>query len=552
MSVLAQASTTSLSRYNTAQGSAGDPQYGSTSRDFCNSFWGPGDDGVNILFSRMRGATKTTDELRQFWNERALIEEQYATRMAALAKSALGGEEIGELRNSLDTLRLETEKQSASHSSLAASIRSNLESQTSMMHAKQVNHRRNVQAAVEKKFKAKQTHESYVAKAKEKYDGDCKRIQTLSAQCASLQGKDLERAQLKLRRAQQTVQANEMDFSNFTQALLDMTPGWEADWKDFCDACQDLEEDRLEFMKDTLWAYANDISTVCVNDDSSCERIRQVLDNLEAERDVENFVVKYGTGNLISDPATFVPYDVHDGALPSEQVPITRPAQFNRISRRVVTHYTQYHGEGSQHLEDGSRHHGDGTHHHHENGHQSSPPESPGAQIWAQEPQPIRQPPVASQPHPQQLIYQARRSSHHNGPLGAPPNMDPPPAPSQTPLQRQHVPPPVSILTATAKPNRVSGPLPIPMSHNQPLEEQPPMPTPPPQTEPQETGAVLFYVKALYDYTASIEEEFDFQAGDVIAVTSTPDDGWWSGELLDEARREEGRHIFPSNFVCLF
>ena len=56
----------------------------------------------------------------------------------------------------------------------------------------------------------------------------------------------------------------------------------------------------------------------------------------------------------------------------------------------------------------------------------------------------------------------------------------------------------------------------------------------------------------MYDYTATIDEEFDFQAGDVIAVTATPDDGWWSGELLDEERREEGRRIFPSNFVCMY
>lgn len=40
--------------------------------EFCNSFWGPGDDGVNILLSRMRGAAKTTDELRNFWNERCV------------------------------------------------------------------------------------------------------------------------------------------------------------------------------------------------------------------------------------------------------------------------------------------------------------------------------------------------------------------------------------------------------------------------------------------------------------------------------------------------
>jgi len=59
-------------------------------------------------------------------------------------------------------------------------------------------------------------------------------------------------------------------------------------------------------------------------------------------------------------------------------------------------------------------------------------------------------------------------------------------------------------------------------------------------------------VKALYDYTATIDEEFDFQVGDVIAVTATPEDGWWSGVLLDDGRRVPGRHVFPSNFVCLF
>jgi hypothetical protein len=28
-----------------------------------------------------------------------------------------------------------------------------------------------------------------------------------------------------------------------------------------------LEEERMEFMKDNLWAYANAVSTVCVSDD---------------------------------------------------------------------------------------------------------------------------------------------------------------------------------------------------------------------------------------------------------------------------------------------
>jgi hypothetical protein len=59
-------------------------------------------------------------------------------------------------------------------------------------------------------------------------------------------------------------------------------------------------------------------------------------------------------------------------------------------------------------------------------------------------------------------------------------------------------------------------------------------------------------VKALFNYSATIDEEFDFRVGDIIAVTATPVDGWWSGELLDDSRWIPGKHIFPSNFVVLF
>lgn len=124
-----------------------------------------------------------------------------------------------------------------------------------------------MQSVAEKKFKAKETQESYVVKAREKYDADCQRIQTYTQQCASAQGKELERAQTRLHRAQQTGQANEMDLQRFTQDLLNMLPQWEKDWKDFCDECQDMEEDRLEALKDILWTYANEVSTLCVYDD---------------------------------------------------------------------------------------------------------------------------------------------------------------------------------------------------------------------------------------------------------------------------------------------
>lgn len=109
MSARRQPSTTSLSRYARAHST----EFANRSFDFCNAFWGLGDGGVDVLLARMRGATRTVEELRNFWKERyvnddflrscaayemvirAMIEEQYAKRLASLAKFTLGRDEIG-------------------------------------------------------------------------------------------------------------------------------------------------------------------------------------------------------------------------------------------------------------------------------------------------------------------------------------------------------------------------------------------------------------------------------------------------------------------------
>ena len=213
---------------------------------------------------------------------------------------------------------------------------------------------------MEKQFKTKQAQEAHVNKAREKYEQDCLRINAYTAQSTLVQGKDLERISVKLERAQQTVHANEREYSNFARALQDTVAKWEQEWKQFCDSCQDLEEERMEFTKDNVWIYANAVSIVCVSDDEvcahyvirlimilgddddlhdlqSCERLRLALESFEPEKDQENFVRDYGTGNAMPDPPQFVNYSSADGApLTSSALKFTsRPAQFTRTTQRT-------------------------------------------------------------------------------------------------------------------------------------------------------------------------------------------------------------------------
>ncbi|KAH9920957.1 uncharacterized protein B0H18DRAFT_880670 [Fomitopsis serialis] len=330
MSARRQASTTSLSKFVRANS----PEFSNRSLDFCNAFWGLGDGGVDVLFARMRGASRTMEELRSFWKERAAIEEQYAKRLAALSKVTLGRDEIGEMRLTMDTLKGETEKQAGYHQLVAQQIKNELEAQAAAFVSRQQHHKKTIQIAIEREFKTKQTQESYVQKAREKYESDCMKINSLTAQSTLEQGKELQKTRERLERARQTVRANEQDFSNFTRALQETVRKWEIDWKAFCDSCQDMEEERMEFTKDNIWAYANAISTVCVADDESCEKVRLALESMEVDRDMENFVRDYGTGSQIPDPPVFVDYSNPNTIPSSGQQITTRPAAFVRSTQR--------------------------------------------------------------------------------------------------------------------------------------------------------------------------------------------------------------------------
>lgn len=71
MTARRQSSTTSLSRF--ARADDGDDNQ--RSLDFCNAFWGKQDVGVDVLFARMRGASRTIEELKAFWKERSVAHQ---------------------------------------------------------------------------------------------------------------------------------------------------------------------------------------------------------------------------------------------------------------------------------------------------------------------------------------------------------------------------------------------------------------------------------------------------------------------------------------------
>ncbi|KAI1881079.1 hypothetical protein JX265_001319 [Neoarthrinium moseri] len=282
---------------------------------FANNFWGKEDAGVGPLLDRMLAAKQTCDELRSFYSARASIEDEYARKLMSLSRKALGSHEMGSLKSSLDTVRGETEAMAKQHASIAQQMKTELEEPLAAFAGGMKERRKIVQNTVEKLLKTKIQQTQTVNKTRDRYEQECLKIKGYLAQGHMVMGQEERKNKAKLEKTQISLATSNTEYENAVKALEDTTARWNREWKAAADKFQDLEEERLDFSKSSLWTFANVASTVCVSDDASCEKMRLALEDLEVEKDIMTFISERGTGQEIPDPPKYINFcrgDVDD------------------------------------------------------------------------------------------------------------------------------------------------------------------------------------------------------------------------------------------------
>jgi len=57
------------------------------------------------------------------------------------------------------------------------------------------------------------------------------------------------------------------------------------------------------------------------------------------------------------------------------------------------------------------------------------------------------------------------------------------------------------------------------------------------------------WVKAIRNYIGEDDKDLTFSVGDIIEVSKTSNDGWWTGRLVTGRRGQRGWRLFPANLV---
>ncbi|KAJ2897926.1 hypothetical protein MKZ38_004301 [Zalerion maritima] len=300
---------------------------------FANNFWGKEDAGVGPLMERMHAAKQTNDELRSFYASRASLEEDYSRKLLSLSRKPLGSQEMGSLRTSLDTVRGEVESMGKQHQSIAAQMRSELEEPLAAFAGAMKERRKIVQNGIEKLHKVKSQQTQHVNKTRDRYEQDCLKIKGYLAQGHMVMGQEERKNKARLEKTQISLANSNADYEAAVKVLEETTARWNREWKAAADKFQDLEEERLDFTKSSLWTFANVASTVCVSDDASCEKVRLSLEKMEVEGDIASFIKGRGTGQEIPDPPKYINFcrgDVEDSRSETSEDESYSVAQFPR------------------------------------------------------------------------------------------------------------------------------------------------------------------------------------------------------------------------------
>ncbi|CZT43072.1 probable proline-serine-threonine phosphatase-interacting protein 2 [Rhynchosporium secalis] len=305
----------------------------SVSMSFANNFWGKDDAGVDPLMQRMHNAKQTCDELKSFYTARSALEDEYARKLLSLARKPLGSQEAGTLRSSMDVLRGEVEQMGKSHQNIASQMKTELEEPLAAFAGAMKERRKIVQGGIEKVLKVKIQQTQLVNKTRDRYEQECLKIKGYLAQGHMVMGQEERKNKAKLEKTQINLATSNTEYENAVKALEETTGRWNRDWKAAADKFQDLEEERLDFMKSSLWSFANIASTVCVSDDASCEKVRLSLENCEVEKDIASFIKERGTGQEIPDPPKYINFcrgDVSDTQSEASEDDNYSVAQFPR------------------------------------------------------------------------------------------------------------------------------------------------------------------------------------------------------------------------------
>ncbi|KAK3752550.1 hypothetical protein QZH41_013415, partial [Actinostola sp. cb2023] len=223
--------------------------------------------GFDNLCRRLRDGNQTCQDFEEFMRQRADVEERYGKSLIRLARLSEAKDEIGYVFYPSKT-----------HGILFVTV----------------------EEIVKRAQKMKKTHYDNTMKYKRSYEQKCRdqgAVDDALKKSHSLASKDDERLRSKLGRAKTAAEQADAAYQNSVRSLEEARVSWEYEMTICCNVSQDLEQERIAYLRNEMWIYTNLCSITCVKDDEMYENTRKSLELCDVDTDIKLFISMKQTGS---------------------------------------------------------------------------------------------------------------------------------------------------------------------------------------------------------------------------------------------------------------
>lgn len=277
---------------------------------FSDSFWDDQNKGVEIIMSRLRKSKDTCEEIKKMYELRANIEQDYGERLLKLAQSSRVGDfEEDSFAETLSRIPSALETTARAHIDLAQQLKHHLELPLDGFLKEQRDVRKVQQQQIENSRQLKNLHEADVARARDYYSVECTKLASLEQYYFGLGDESTKEELIKIEKEieeqRRMVAVADQVYRRSVDNYNSVNERWVNDWTRSADVFQDMEVKRIDYLRSTLWSFANMMTSTFSIDEECCDRIRTALEITDVQKDVVGFVQRYGTGTRIPAPLSY-------------------------------------------------------------------------------------------------------------------------------------------------------------------------------------------------------------------------------------------------------
>lgn len=284
---------------------------------FKDAFWGSdftSRDGYDALILRLKDGRQMCKDVEELIKMRALAEQRYGEDLLMIAHKARGLTEIGTLRASFDQLKAHIGNMGHLHIDLSGILRDEVR-RIELFQDKQKEQRKKFEAIMEKVMKIKSSCYKKTMESKSHSKQRCQEASEAEKQAekttaTSSAPKLIEKAYQKVQRCRHTAAESENIYLGNIVHLEERRQDWVETHQSTCEVFQQLESDRITFLRCVLWDHCNHFSMQCVKDDEIYEDVRKVLEKCDVSTDINYFIQTKGTSTSQPGPVLFKSYSV--------------------------------------------------------------------------------------------------------------------------------------------------------------------------------------------------------------------------------------------------